>query len=199
MVSPINPYDTNLRTYQGAEGPCRESTFDAIELVNEPLKQEERPPDYNHPILTTPTSLESIVPTRETILNLHFQKLRDFAEGHGHWAFRAVLYRKYVKFLYLKPVMDPDAFIFVTRCLLDLADVTTFLTLSFCNYMALGMKKMTKSNFTITHYLNSVRRQIARAVGFIERAAEELRAHNEEERQGETSGADERRDFPGQE
>ncbi|KAF8325707.1 hypothetical protein F5887DRAFT_1085309 [Amanita rubescens] len=126
-------------------------------------------------------------------------KLRDFAEGHGHWAFRAVLYRKYVKFLYLKPVMDPDAFIFVTRCLLDLADVTTFLTLSFCNYMALGMKKMTKSNFTITHYLNSVRRQIARAVGFIERAAEELRAHNEEERQGETSGADERRDFPGQE
>ena len=95
--------------------------------------------------------------------------------------------------------MDPDAFIFVTQHLLDLADTVTFLTLSFCNYMALGMKKMTKSNFAITHYLISVRRQIAGAIGFIKRAAEELRAHQEEEQQGETGGTDELRAFPGQE
>jgi hypothetical protein len=154
------------------------------------LKQEERPPDYNHPILTTSTSLESIVPTRGTIINIYFQKLRDFTEGQGHWAFRAVLFRKYMKFLYLQPVMDPDNFIFVTQHLLELADTATFLAVSFCNYMALGMKKMTKSNFTLTYYLNSACRQIARAVGSIECAADELRAHKEEERQGETSGAD---------
>ncbi len=94
--------------------------------------------------------------------------------------------------------MDPDAFIFVTRNLLELADTATFLTISFCNYMALGMKKMTKSNFTITYYLNSVRRQMTRALEFIERAAEELRAYKEEEQQqGETNGADELRAFPG--
>lgn len=144
------------------------------------------------------TSLESIVPTRETVINIYFQKLRDFTEGQGHQSFHAVLFRKYVKFLYLQPVMDPDAFIFVTRHLLELANAATLLTVSFCNYMALGMKKMTKSNFTITHYLNSVLRQMARAMQFIERAAEELHAHEEEEWQGETSGMDEIHAFPGQ-
>jgi len=145
-----------------------------------------------------PASLESIVPTCRTIIHTYFKKLHDFSEGYGHWAFWAVLFRKYVKFLYLKPVMDPDAFIFVTRNLLELADTATFLTISFCNYMALGMKKMTKSNFTITYYLNSIRRQMTRALEFIERAAEELRAYKEEEQQqGETNGADELRAFPG--
>ncbi|KIL59403.1 hypothetical protein M378DRAFT_180845 [Amanita muscaria Koide BX008] len=149
---------------------------------------EERPPDYdNHPILTTPASLGSIVPTRETVINTYFKKLNDFSEGNGHWAFRAILFRKYIKFLYLEPVMDPDAFIFITQHLIDLADTATLLTVSFCNYTALGMKKMTKANFTITYYLNSVRRQIARAMQFVERAADELRAYREEE---ETSGTD---------
>ncbi|KIL62031.1 hypothetical protein M378DRAFT_13117 [Amanita muscaria Koide BX008] len=159
---------------------------------------EEGPPDYNHHILTTPESLEDIVPARETVINIYFKKLNDFSEGQGHRAFRAVLFRRYVKFLYLKPVMDPDAFIFVTRHLLDLADTATFLTLSFCNYMALGMKKMTKSNFTITYYLNNVRRQLIKAMEFVERAAEELRAYKEEEQKGETSGANGLRAFPGQ-
>jgi hypothetical protein len=95
--------------------------------------------------------------------------------------------------------MDPENFIFVTQCLLDLANMATFLAVSFCNYMALGMKKMTKYNFTLTHYLDSACRQIARAVRFIEHAVEELRAHKEEERQSEMSGADELHAFPGQE
>ncbi|KAM6496333.1 hypothetical protein JOM56_009039 [Amanita muscaria] len=122
-------------------------------------------------------------------------KLNDFSEGNGHWAFRAILFRKYVKFLYLEPVMDPDAFIFITQHLIDLANTATLLTVSFCNYTALGMKKMTKANFTITYYLNSVRRQIARAMQFVERAADELRAYREEE---ETSGTDGVLAFPGQ-
>ncbi|KAF8348040.1 hypothetical protein F5887DRAFT_915165 [Amanita rubescens] len=86
--------------------------------------------------------------------------------------------------------MDPDTFIFITQCLLNLADTATLLTISFCNYTALGMKKMMKANFTIMYYLNSVCRQIARAVGFIKHAAEELCAHNEEEQQREASDLD---------
>ncbi len=43
-----------------------------------------------------------------------------------------------------------------------------------------------------------LRRQMTRALEFIERAAEELRAYKEEEQQqGETNGADELRAFPG--
>ncbi|KIL56028.1 hypothetical protein M378DRAFT_17445 [Amanita muscaria Koide BX008] len=132
------------------------------------------PPDYNNPILMTPTLLNDIILTRETILGVYFKKLFDFSKEEGF------LYRKYIKFLYLVPVMDPDNFIFVTRRLLDLADATIYLIVNFCYYMALGMKKMTIFNQTLTHHLKSAGRLITRAMDYVEHAAEELRVYKEE-------------------
>lgn len=73
------------------------------------------------------------------------------------------------------------------RTFCDIAETIIFLMKTLSYYMALNMGKKTRNNHIFVEYLGPTNHNLQKAKEFIDLAAEELCAYQEEARQGNTS------------